>query len=85
MKRQLAEVEKDAHIRSAFVDATSIEYRARCNKGLGPQQLHSELNNLEFNNGKKLTARNIAAIVNYCYYRGDPTAIARIMERAVFR
>tara|TARA_R110000822_G_scaffold186701_1_gene325647 strand:- start:874 stop:1131 length:258 start_codon:yes stop_codon:yes gene_type:complete len=85
MKRELAEVERDARIRSAFVDATSIDYRARCNKGLGPQQLHAELNQLTFNNGKKLTARNIASIVNYCYYRGDPTAIERIMERAVFR
>jgi hypothetical protein len=85
MKRQSAEVERDARIRSAFVDSTSVDYRARCNKGLGPQQLHAELNEMTFNNGKKLTARNIAYIVNYCYYRGDPTAIARITERAVFR
>ena len=85
MKRQLAEVEKDARIRSAFVQSLEIDYRPRCNKGLGPQQLHAELNELTFNDGKKLTARNISQIVNYCYYRGDPTTIARIMERAVFR
>ena len=85
MKRQLAEVEKDARIRSAFVQSLEIDYRARCQKGLGPQQLHAELNKLTFNDGKKLTARNISQIVNYCYYPEDPTTIARIMERAVFR
>ena len=85
MKRELGEVEKDAKIRSAFVQSLEIDYRARCNKGLGPQQLHAELNELTFNNGKKLSARNISQIVNYCYYRGDPTTISRIMERATFR
>ena len=85
MKPKTAELEKDARIRAAFVEATSVDYRAKCQKGLGPQQLHAELNDLVFNNGKKLTARNISQIVNYCYYRGDPTTIARIMERAVFR
>jgi len=85
MKPRTAELEKDARIRAAFVEATSVDYRARCQKGLGPQELHAELNQLTFNNGKKLTARNISQIVNYCYYPEDPRTIARIMERAVFR
>jgi hypothetical protein len=80
-----AELERDANIRTAFVNATCVDYRAQCQKGLGVQQLHAALNNLEFNNGKKLTARNIATIVNYCYYREDPTTIQRIMDKAVFR
>ena len=85
MKREPAEAERDANIRSAFVQSTQVDYRLKCNNGLAPRDLHEELNNLTFNGGKKLTARNISQIVNYCYYRGDPTAIARIMERAVFR
>ena len=86
MKPKTAELEKDARIRAAFVEATSVDYRVRCKKGLGPQQLHAELNELTFNKGKKLTARNISQIVNYCYYyHDDVTIIARIMERAVFR
>ena len=85
MKREPAEAERDANIRSAFVQSTQVDYRLKCNKGLGPRDLHEELNNLTFNGGKKLTAKNISQIVNYCYYRGDPTAIERIMARAVFR
>jgi hypothetical protein len=85
IKRNQAELERDAQIRTAFVNATCVDYRARCNKGLGVQELHEALNNLEFNNGKKLTARNIATIVNYCYYHRDPTTIQRIMDKGVFR
>jgi len=81
----LAKLERDAGIRCAFVESISIDYRVKCNKGLGPQQLHKELNNLTFNNGKKLNERDIASIVNYCYYKTDPTAIARIMRNAVFK
>ena len=84
-KPNQAELERDARIRTAFVNATCVDYRVKCIKGLGVQQLHAALNDLEFNNGKKLTPRNISQIVNYCYYSGDPTAIERIMARAVFR
>jgi hypothetical protein len=84
-KPNQAELERDARIRTAFVNATCVDYRQQCQKGLGVQQLHAALNDLEFNNGKTLTARNIATIVNYCYYRGDPTAIQRLMDKAVFR
>ena len=84
-KPNQAELERDARIRTAFVNATCVDYRAKCVKGLGVQQLHAELNDLEFNNGKNLTPKNIATIVNYCYYQKDPTTIQRIMDKAVFR
>ena len=85
MKREQAELERDVGIRSAYVESLQIDYRAKCQKGLGVQQLHQDLNSVVFNNGKKLNERNIAQIVNYCYYQRDPTSIQRIMDKAVFR
>ena len=81
------QAEKDALIRNAFVKAMCVDFRVLCKKGLGVQQLHAQLNNLRFNDGKTLRENDIATIVNYCYYPEprDPEAIQRIMDRAVFR
>ena len=83
MSKELGELERDANIRGAFVNSTAIQYRALCQKGLGPQQLHEELNNLDFNRGKKLTVRNIAAIVNYCYYPRNIELLRELMAPGI--
>ena len=56
---------------------------------VNPQQLHKWLKAERYNDGetddngqpklKPLFPSEIASIVNYCYYRGDPAVIGRIM------
>jgi hypothetical protein len=58
---------------------------------VNPQVFHGWLNNERYNDGTvdddgnpnltPLYPGEIATIVNYCYYRGDPSTIARIMGR----
>lgn len=56
---------------------------------VNPQQLHKWLNDERFDTGRKddegnpiftpLYPSEIATIVNYCYYRGEPAVIGRIL------
>jgi hypothetical protein len=50
-----------------------------------PQALHKELGLVRLDdgseNGSPLYASEIATIVNYAYYRGDPRTIGAIMAR----
>jgi hypothetical protein len=58
---------------------------------LNPQTLHHWLNEERYDTGKTdddgkpvmspLYPNEISAIVNYCYYRGDPRTIGAIMAR----
>jgi hypothetical protein len=58
---------------------------------VNPQVFHKWLNDERYNDGTKnedgepnlspLYPSEIAQIINYCYYRGDPSTIGRIMAR----
>ena len=69
--------------RKSFVNSTAIQFRALCQQGLGVQQIHYKLSQLEFDHGKQLSQNDIAAIVNYCYYPGNTDTLRTIMKGSI--